>query len=576
MGKILICSNNKKYEKLKKLLAVNFLKSYEHLENDFNLINYYKLRVKNENYYEEENNFIIGVGTYIYKNKIGKEALKLILKDYNSEFNKNKIIGSFAIGVMYSGKFSLFIDAGNTYNIYYFLENNEIILSNTVYHIAYAKGENEFDYDEILSFAISCVHTDNESFCKNIFRLSNLQTLEWVNGKWSIINEKSIVHYELGEKDIWEQLVKKIGCLNNIFSKSGVFMTGGQDSRIYLALMLCLGLKPTLYYGKGNSLNTCTKENDERAVKLISEKLNLPLKFMNWTEPRDKNDKINYINKYGEDYIIYNFNKNIFKEFEEKIDTELITFGYCGEMYRNVETITDFNKEIYTLNDYIDKLYIPPIVKDICIDYKKIRERIYNDLLEVCSYKEINPFKMTKDDFIKLNSYYRSYSDMKMNNFSNIFFYSIPFLGDGEIINTLENIKYIEKINSKFLMEGINKLEPKLLEVPFFSHIKEKKFNKETFELLDRNMTGRYKDKVREMVKNEVILKILRELYYFIIKDKKGRKELKEEFKEKEEYMNKISEIKWIPKRSIKYLKKVENRSLETIYLYNEIFNNLK
>ena len=48
------------------------------------------------------------------------------------------------------------------------------------------------------------------------------------------------------------------------FDKTGIFMTGGQDSRLNLAILLGIGVKPKLYYGVGNSANTFTKKEDEK------------------------------------------------------------------------------------------------------------------------------------------------------------------------------------------------------------------------------------------------------------------------------------------------------------------------
>lgn len=474
---------------------------------------------------------------------------------------------------MKNGVFSVFIDSGSTYDIYYHLENNEIILTNTVYHVACVQDTHNFNYDNILACSLCNIYPGNNTFCEGVYRLSGSQTLVFADGIWHV-NEETYKHYETNSEEIWERLREKIGPLDKMFKKTGVFMTGGQDSRLYLALMLWIGLQPVLYYGKGDSLNTCTKKGDEEAVRKISEKCGLPITIMDWTEC-DKEGMEKYIDKYGELFTIYRFNKNVFCEFEEKIDAEFLCYGYCGELYRNIETITEYKKDIYTLDEYVDTLYLSGLLRELCKNYPEFRRKIYSGLLKVCRDKEINPEKMTKGDFVKLNAVYRSRADMKMNNLTNMFCCSVPFLGDGEIISILENVDYREKEYSKFLMKGINLMAPELLEIPFFSHIKEMVFDKDTFALSDKKIVSKYKDTVRKNIKNEKLLRVLRKIYYLSVNDRKGKRELEQEFSEKQKYTEKIRKIEWIAEDKKVLYEKLENRTLEVIFLYDRLIQHL-
>ena len=66
MGKMVICSGYDKYTELEKLFDKNFSLSFHRKEKDLYVSTYYKLRMKNQNYFENDSDFIMGTGTFIY------------------------------------------------------------------------------------------------------------------------------------------------------------------------------------------------------------------------------------------------------------------------------------------------------------------------------------------------------------------------------------------------------------------------------------------------------------------------------------------------------------------------------
>jgi hypothetical protein len=212
-------------------------------------------------------------------------------------------------------------------------------------------------------------------------------------------------------------------------------------------------------------------------------------------------------------------NENIFNEFENNINCEFIALGYFGEVYRNVETIADYKKDKYTLDEFIDEIYMRGISGMFAEGkYSDYRDFIKNQFLEICHTNSLNPDCLTKQDFQTLNTVYRQKWDTLMNNFVNQYFYSIPLFGDYRLTKLAETVEYDHKDKSRFLLNVMKKLKADILDVPFFSHIKVKKYDSKKGILVDAQLSSKIKDKVRSMIHGEKMMRFARKIYYNIHK----------------------------------------------------------
>ena len=100
-------------------------------------------------------------------------------------------------------------------------------------------------------------------------------------------------------------------------------------------------------------------------------------------------------------------------------------------------------------------------------------------------------------------------------------------------------------------------------------------FDKDTFALSDKKIVSKYKDTVRKIIKNEKLLRVLRKIYYLSVNDRKGKRELEQEFSEKQKYTEKIRKIEWIAEDKKVLYEKLENRPLEVIFLYDRLIQHL-
>ena len=573
MGKIVVCSEKNKFDSLCSEFDSFFDRSKPVDAAGIHVKAYEKLRLKTPNVHTAGDECVVGVGTYIYKNKIGKEALEQIYCDVKAgAFDRDLVLGSFCLLICNNRSIQIMIDRGSTYNIYYHLSKNELILTNTFHHIAKLldRTDCEVDIDNLTAQIFQSSIIGNETVFKGIRRLAGNQLLTYKDDRWELTPDPA--GKSSGTAGIWDRAYEKYGSVGKHFPRSAIFMTGGEDSRINLAIMKKLGLSPSLLYGIGNSANTFTKQEDREIVEQIGKLESLPVVYMDWRDS-DAEGKADYIRKYGELFTLYRFNKNIFEEFEKKIETDFICFGYFGEIYRNIEKIEQYPKDYFSLEEFVDSLYINSSLKKFYPAFDRFRKKLIDQFMQVCVDRQLDPERLSKGDFQKLNTVYRYRADTVMNNFANQFFYTFPFLSDFELIEMVETTDFSRKNGSRVILEGIDRYAPELLEVPFFSHIKKKQFKKDTFELIDTSISATYKDKIRDLVHNETLLKLLRKIYYLSKKDKKGLEELERSYAEKKILREKLHELKVSFWDIEEMLKATDARIVCNLVLYVEMIN---
>lgn len=539
MGKILIGSREKDVKQLNILFSEMGFKSSCSFNAGFGSIYaYQKLRINTINHKIFGDDHIIGVGTFIYNGKIDKEALTDIFNDFNGNnlhIIKKNIIGSFAIFICKYDNGYLFVDDGNTYNLYYVMENGEVLATNTYYHLAKITNA-EIDEVRFVERTFKFSNLGNATPFKGIKRLLGNECLYFSNGKW----EKDIFSMNrdiIEDRGLWETVEQNYKSLGNLFPISGTFLTGGQDSRLALAIMLQANMTPICYYGVGNSAITWTKSEDCEIVKLLAEQSSLEFRQMNWSESNTSlHEKLFYLNKYGELMAIYGCNKNIIDEFEKKIHVSFLSLGYFGEIYRNVETITNYSKDTFSLKEYLNDIYLPSALKQSYRGYDKLCAILYDELSAICHQKNLDSMKLTKKDHQCFDTEYRKSADIVMNNFANTFFYSFPFLSMPLYTNTSESMEYLQKNDSKLILDGLAYMAPQLLEIPFFSHVKKKNYDPQKHMLIDNmSFLEKIKEYMRPHLKNKAILSLLRKGYRVLQNDQKGLRELNESYNLKHE-----------------------------------------
>lgn len=247
------------------------------------IIAYKKLRIDTENFAQREDNWIIGVGIFIYKAKIDSDALLCILEDIESmdrsvdeaiEQIRKLTYGNYCFALFFRERLYVFVDLWGGYKVYYHMGQDGFVLTNTWYHINQCLKNPVIDH-RFVEYFCNIGAMDHSAPCENIFRLFENEILEF-HTRWEIHNVALPKGDEEG--DFWQSMEKAYREIASAIKEQGILFTGGQDSRLNLAMLLGVGLKPKLYYGIGNSRDTNTKKEDWECFVKRHKGLNFHLK----------------------------------------------------------------------------------------------------------------------------------------------------------------------------------------------------------------------------------------------------------------------------------------------------------
>ncbi|SHK68228.1 hypothetical protein SAMN02745216_03898 [Desulfatibacillum alkenivorans DSM 16219] len=526
-------------------IDAGFKKYSEFLDLEYLLIAFQKLNVKNENFLQirQTDGFVATAGTIIYKNEIGKNALKNIYHDFDGDIQKlrNRSIGNYLVVIKKDNKIYVFCDENNILTVFYYHNKNMWNISNSLYDIAIEeKSYLTVNHFSLLEYTFQCSILGNDTLFNEIKRLLgdeyisiNLIDNTFNLNKIDMFNEKNLEYTndEIFFDEFTEKLNSTVNSISNIFKSVSICMTGGIDSRTILSSFLNNKVSPNLLYGIGNTALTNTKDKDFEINQLFSDKFNLKLSVMNWNTPNNIDQYWNkYMRKYGFLSRIYNASNNFFREFENNKDTDFIEFGYFGEIFKNVPWIEDMRKDYFDVNEYIDEYYIDKNLIKMFPHYLQYRKHIENKIRSTCEKNNIDCMLISKNEFQILNNEYRKGADVKLLNFANMLFYSISIFSLKELFNISLKIPSNLKKKNHFILKSLSIIHPEVLDIPFFSHGQEYVINKKEFKLTEKYKDSRIisnvKKGIKATLKNEKILNFLK----MLVRNKKGNtsKDIKE------------------------------------------------
>ena len=500
MSKFLLCSSGMGFrDSIDKSLGYGFSISTQSHGKDYHLVSYDKMNFDSKDCYTSDVGKVSLVGSFVYKSETSERGLKYILDDFLvskdvSEI-KRKIIGNYAITIEIDGGLYCFCDANDIFDVFYSLADNDWSISNNISDVVTSiNREVRPNKNAILEVVVQNGILDNQTIFDSVFRMKGYEYLYFSKGSsCPQIKQHEIISFDFEEQeklDYPKAIVKGCGDvakeISSAYENIAVCMTGGLDSRITLSSYLSVGAKPSLFYGVGNSGLTNTKNRDLDIVKLIKDEFNLDLKVMDWSVSDDVSSSWdNLIGKLGMLGGIYSGIPNVHRELSGFKGQTLVDFGYFGEPLRNVEALSAFDDDVFTLEQFIDDIYIDKNVKSSISkkEYEEFKIYLFDKAQLICERYGLNIESLSKDDYCKLHNEYRKSADTALVNLMNYYCYSINLLSLPQIETKVKKIPAKEKNNSGLMLKVVNQLNPKLLSLPIFSHCRDCVFCDETYTL---------------------------------------------------------------------------------------------
>lgn len=448
-----------------------------------------KVQCKVDNFVKKTDGFLIATGSLIYDGSL--DYRKLLGANLDIQQARDLSIGHYAISIKKGDIITIWGDAVAAYDIFYYHNKEEFMVSNSLYDMAKVLG-NKVSVNEmnVLEETIQCSILGGGTFYNEITRLHGDEFLSISLSNKTFKVCPVSVNYPYDNRNYREQveefaeiLQEKANVIYKLFGNPTISMTGGLDARISLASYLSCGSSPCMAYGVGDTCFTNTQMNDLYIDRVFRDRFGLQLLESDWSSPSpiDAYWKL-YYEEYGFLSRAYMASDKVV-DYLENSPGNIVTFGYGGELYRNLPWIENKKTNYFTVDEYLDEHYFRvPLTKIILSSVSGYREHIRNKILTLCEKYHLDPEHIDNRDNVLLQLEYRKFADTIMLNYVNQMKYSFLLLFEYDSLK-YSRIGVDSMKKSKFMLDVIMKLYPEVLEIPIFSHCQKRVFDKGKMEL---------------------------------------------------------------------------------------------
>lgn len=512
MSKFFLTNNIAYYKQIKQRIESSEYKTaFSYSSSGFYALSTRKLSLNNDNGLKCEGGFIIITGTMAWEDgcPISIDTLSRVYCQFGGDINviRNSGIGDYAVSVFKENILYVFSEISGFYNIYYYNYQGDWLISNSLYDLSVLlSGKLTLNKLALTEAIIQDGILLSDTYFKEINRLSGFNYIKIEDGRLRVIEEKHL--YPLVEKGSIEEKAKKYSSLSTVYGKKMstaygtpcISMTGGLDARMVLSTYLSAGVKPHLYYGTGNSFITNTFNKDKEIDLLLSESFGLVFHDEKWstTIPVDEFWP-KFIELYGFYFETYGGSKTILDSIKNN-QCQLLTFGYCGELLRNLPWIESRKSGFFTIEEYLNDFYITPsTIKDIInpdVFYSYIKEKH----LKICRIYDLDPDHISNEDVFYLSLERRKSADSKMLNLVNLMKYCSYSLGEYNHL-LAARVSARESSNSGFMLRCLNCLDSRMLDIPVFSHCHERQFDRASMSLIPLKEISPRIQQIKDIIK---------------------------------------------------------------------------
>ena len=525
MGRLLITNVPAWDSELREAYAAGGFRESAHFEEaGCRVTAYKKLKINNCNTYEKDGNFVATAGTLIYKELFGREALEQLLSDAENmsvtELRRN-MIGSFVAAVKTGKTVRIFVDETHTYSVHYYSDGDRYLLTNLFYHIEKCARQKVHEDAFLERCTRGGATIGKQSPFHNIFKLcaKDVAHIDLETGAFRLdqceLNDYSCSFS--GKEEAAQCLFERIKELSRVRSKhirsTQLFLTGGMDSRLELAIELYNNDHVRAAYWKGSDVISNGTDEDTAIAKELAGKNGIPFTLYDISESFD--DALAHVmrdkcNKYGEYTCTYASNSKWFKMFEELDGVDSLEFGFSDTILKDLSDLDASYREPYSLRDFVHDVFCRTNIEKYYLTTPNIYNYIEND---ICTAIQVpNRDVLDKTTAFNIFTYSRLNTDFGWYNLANMFVYAFPLLVQKPVMDANSTIPYEWRKGNYFSVMMTKLFKPELVEFPYYSHHHIVEYDPVSDTVHDARSFV-LKNKVKQMIFNGVLWDIY--LQYF-------------------------------------------------------------
>lgn len=419
-----------------------------------------------------------------YQGLVGREALEKIYMDHVAgELDRRKIVneGVTILASDHAG-YEVFTGISGVPVVYWSEHGTTLTWSSVLYFMASTLPDLSLDPAALMELALNSSLVGGDTIFNDVNVLTDGASAtmrhterghSWSTSPVPPLSPRTNVTAEEAAKTIVRIATDRYRILDLICDGFTVYMTGGLDSRLQLALILAAGVdreRIHLVYGVGNSFLTNTRQRDLEIVRQIASGEELHLTELDWTDDGFDDTGWEYaFGLGGEEAFAYGGNLKIIEQFLTTAETgQFVVFGYFGELLRPLDWQAAATDGVLTLSEFVDKnMRFRPEGVDPAV-YTEMRSRM------MAQYKQVLNLAcdelLTEQDVLRANIEYRRSADTKYPRLCSLRGASLPVLGHPVVLETLLGLPFQAKSHSRLLVDVIRRCEPGLLSYDIFSH----------------------------------------------------------------------------------------------------------
>lgn len=367
---------------------------------DFTLVTAPKIIVKNENFLSgnqlggAELDYAVGIGTYFYKGKYGKDALKLIYDDLDEVLKENTVYGHWAFCIHKNGTTYVFNDMSGFMRLFVY-ENDGAIIVSSSHTSVLASIENPIIDKARMTGFIAGGYGREEGFVNGVTAIDPLKYVVIEDGKNPVWVNRTIPEVKRIETlDEAVELVsslfnEQISVLKPAIGSKKIYIdaTGGLDSRLISSNLKTAGFDFEF-------LNYPIFGPDAEIANILSKGLNKKLHVQTNLPAGD-----NYKEHIGE----YDFGNNFYRQYPNPRWELENDFEFSGARGECIDT-----PDIYSDEDisYMKDPRIVALVPHLCLnaimtekgkqEYTEAIVNFFEERLGISRDKRMTEYEQTK------------------------------------------------------------------------------------------------------------------------------------------------------------------------------------